>query len=216
MHKFTESSHKAHFAERGIGRLKKRLEQIRTYTGLQDWSRYYKAALKSINSTPSTSTGFAPLEVERDPRLAGKVFQRRFGKHLAAVQKTHPQLESDKNLFPVGTKVRVLLSKSGFEKGTAATFSTEVFTVAQVRDTRPIRTYVLKDSSGDDVTSSFYPWELEKAEAKFSKHRRVQRIFRRNKRDKKLFVSWKGHPEAEPYRTWISEAELKESRLPFK
>ncbi len=104
--------------------------------------------------------------------MQGEAFQRRFAKHLSALErKSHLQLDEDKIPFPVGTKVCISMSKSGFAKGTAATYSTEVNTIARVRDTRPIRMYVLKDSIGDDITSSFYPWEIQKAEETFPKHR---------------------------------------------
>ncbi len=208
-----ESNQKANYAESAIRKLKQKLQQISTYTGRRDWAQFYKGALETLNTTAHSRTKLAPLSVERDPKLAGKVFEKRFGKFVKNPWYHIGLPQGKQERFPKGSKVRITKIRRAFSKGTAPQFSSEVFTVERVRETQPLETYVLTDLAGEKVTSFFYPFELQLAEANWEKHRRVEKIYKR--RDESIQVSWKDHPQSEDYRSWIPKAALSEYREPI-
>ena len=112
-----------------------------------------------------------------------------------------------------GTPVRVLLKKAdNFVKGSQAYWSSEVFRIETIRPTNP-RTYTVEDSSGRTVTSFFYPYEILPAEENYLSHRRIASVHR--KRSNQVEVSWKGFPQGEDYRSWISKDTVAKLRKPF-
>ncbi len=189
------------------------MEQIASYSGHSDWSKYYKQAVQTLNRTKHSRTKVAPAELDHNPKLAGKVFLRKFGRYVKNPWNHIGPEERAK--FPIGTKVCISMLKTGFVKGTKPSFSSEVFEVTEIRGTHPT-TYNLKDSAGEPVSSFFYQWELQKAESNWKKHRRIQKIYRRNKREKTAEVGWRDYPQDPAYRTWISEAALKDYRQSFQ
>ncbi len=105
-----------------------KFEQLKTYYGKTDWSRFYKQALDTINFTPHSQTKISPFAMETNPSLAGVIFMKKFGHFVKAPQKHIPP--SQKQIkFPVGTWVRFLTFFSTFAKGSTATFSGETFKV---------------------------------------------------------------------------------------
>ncbi len=55
-----ENYQKANYAERQVGVLKRKLEQIASYSGHSDWSKYYKQAIQTLNRTKHSRTTIFP------------------------------------------------------------------------------------------------------------------------------------------------------------
>ena len=62
--------------------------------------------------------------------------------------------------YKVGDRVRISRIKGMFEKGFLPNWSEAVFTAEKVNETIPV-TYVIKDSIGEIIKSSFYQQELQ-------------------------------------------------------
>ncbi|KAL3117525.1 hypothetical protein niasHT_002842 [Heterodera trifolii] len=86
-----------------------------------------------------------------------------------AEQIRRQQLESSKHVrgrnprpprFNAGDRVRIEKHKLVFKKGYLPRFTDEVFTVAEVRDSRTPTTYKLRDDNGELLTGWFYAQDL--------------------------------------------------------
>lgn len=64
------------------------------------------------------------------------------------------------SVLSAGQKVRLQIKKAQFEKGYTQRWTTEIFTISEVKKTNPI-TYSVKDKSGEIVQGSFYRQELQ-------------------------------------------------------
>ena len=75
----------------------------------------------------------------------------------------------------------------------------------EIRNTKPLKTYLLYDSTGDKLKSSFYPYELEKAEPDYTLHKRVNKIHSRRMQngEQEYLVSFHEFPPNK--REWINE-----------
>ena len=63
--------------------------------------------------------------------------------------------------FKIGDEVRICKFKHTFEKGYTHNWTTEIFTISQVRNSEPT-TYFLKDYQNNPISGSFYEQELSK------------------------------------------------------
>ena len=208
-HSITDASQKASAAERGIAKLRSKIEKVRTYTGKTDWTSHWREIVKSINETPLSKIQLAPNEINLSN--AGYVFQKRYGNYL---KRETPKIYSQIPKFPVGSTVRISLTKSSlFQKGSKPSVSAEVFVVREFRSTSP-PTYLLSDSDNQPVKAPFYEHELIPTEPDFQLHKRLSKIYKRQVRPSKRFeVTYKEHP---PTLHWISETELQQYRTPFQ
>ena len=63
--------------------------------------------------------------------------------------------------FEIGNKVRISKFKNVLEKGYTPNWTTEIFTVSQIKNTEPT-THFLKDYQNKRISGSFYDQELAK------------------------------------------------------
>ena len=70
-------------------------------------------------------------------------------------------LRKIKQKFKIGDKVRISKFKYVFKKDYTPNWTTEVFTVSQIKNTEPT-TYLLKDYQNKRISGSFYEQELVK------------------------------------------------------
>ena len=100
------------------------------------------------------------------------------------------------------------ISKS-FQKGYEKSWSHEVFTVSQIKDTYPI-TYGIKDYKGNLIEGSWYSNELQLVDISENIWP-IEKIVRtRNKKGKTQYlVKFLGYPDEA--NTWIEQEELFES-----
>ena len=99
--------------------------------------------------------------------------------------------------YKVGDEVRITKKKGKFEKGYTPRWTEEIFEVYMVQNTNPI-TYLIKDLNGDKIDGSFYEEELQKTSQKVF---RIEKILRKNKKNKMVYVKWKGYPDT--FNSWI-------------
>ena len=205
-HHFTDANQKSSFAESFIGKFRGKLEKMKTVTGKQDWTIHWHNVLNTLNSTPQSRTGIAPKDVNESN--VGIIF----GKKMTALEKQMSRYQYEQ--FSVGSPVRISLSKSStFEKSSRPGFSAEIFFVRAVQDTEPLKTYLLSDSVGNEVSTPFYPYELLHAEPDYDLHKRINKIHsRRATRNgaQEFLVSFQEYPAT--IREWISAKQLDKLR----
>ena len=99
--------------------------------------------------------------------------------------------------FKVGDHVRISKYKSIFAKGYTPNWS-EV--VSKIKNTVPW-IYVINDLNGEEITGSFYEYELQKtSQEKF----RIEKVLKR--KGDKLYVKWKGYDNH--FNSWIDKKDL--------
>ena len=92
-----------------------------------------------------------------------------------------------KHKYQIGDKVRISKYKHIFEKGYTPNWTTEIFTITAIKDTRPI-TYRLQDYRKQPIRGGFYEQELLKVE--HPDVYLVEKVLR--KQGKKVYVKWLG------------------------
>lgn len=70
-------------------------------------------------------------------------------------------LKDEKNELKIGDKVLIPVKKGIFEKGYARNWGPDIFTISEIKKTRPV-TYSLKDQDGDEIKGGWYTKELLK------------------------------------------------------
>lgn len=103
--------------------------------------------------------------------------------------------------FKLGDRVRISKSKTIFTKGYLPSWSSELFSIAKVKKTKPV-TYELKDYRDQPIEGCFYAEELQK-----TKHPDVyiiEKILR--KRGSKVYVKWLGFDSS--HNSWVSKKDL--------
>lgn len=103
--------------------------------------------------------------------------------------------------FKPGDRVRISKSKTIFTKGYLPSWSTELFSIAKVKKTKPV-TYELKDYNDQPIEGTFYREELQK-----TKHPDVYLIEKiLKKRGGKVYVKWLGFDST--HNSWVSKEDL--------
>jgi len=99
--------------------------------------------------------------------------------------------------FKLGDTVRISKYKHVFSKGYTPNWTTELFTIAEVKKTKPI-TYILKDESDNIIKGGFYEQELLKT--KFKDMYLIEKVIKRQ--GDRLYVKWLGFPSSK--NTWVN------------
>lgn len=99
--------------------------------------------------------------------------------------------------YKIGDKVRISKKKGKFEKGYTPRWTEEIFEIYMVQNTNPV-TYKITDLNGDEIDGSFYEEELQKTSQEVF---RIEKILRRNNKNKMVLVKWKGYPDS--FNSWI-------------
>ena len=130
-----------------------------------------------------------PLQV--NPKNQEEVWQRLNGHDGKSLPK-----------FRVSNRVRISKYKGKFEKGYAANWSEEIFTIHEVHPSDP-PVYRLNDDLGDVLDGTFYEPELQKVSVPVDKVYRVESVLQRRKvgiRTEAL-VKWYDYPSK--FNIWI-------------
>ena len=149
------------------------------------------------NNTKHSSTKFAPNDVNdnNEQIVRNNLFPKviKESKYLA------------KN-FKVGDTVRISTKKSIFQKGYDQTYSYEVFTINEVKDTYPV-TYGLRDYKGNLIDGSFYTNELQAVDVTnniWPVEKILNTRFRGGKTE--YLVKFQGYPDEA--NNWIPQEDL--------
>ena len=84
--------------------------------------------------------------------------------HRNLVKSTNKK-HSKSNKYKVGDTVRISKYKHIFAKSYTPNWTTELFTIVDVKNTKPV-TYILKDEQGNVIKDGFYQEELSKTKYK--------------------------------------------------
>ena len=190
---------KASIVERFNRTLKTRM--WRYFTKHQTW-RYIdilQGLVQSYNNTHHRSIGMAPSQVSY--RNQEQVWQRLYGHDGKGVPKLR-----------VSDRVRISKYKGKFEKGYAANWSEEMFTIHEVHPSDP-PVYLLKDDLGEVLEGTFYEMELQKVSVPTDKMYYVEAVLQRRKvgRRKEALVKWFGYPSK--FNSWIDAKALVHSTI---
>jgi len=143
------------------------------------------------NNPVHSSIGMTPKEAS-EKKNEVKVWRNLYGNY------THQKRMTPK--LKVGDKVRITRQKGVFEKGYAARWTEEVFTVSEVRYTDPI-TYKIVDYNNEEIKGTFYEQELQKATLELFK---IENIIK--KKGNKSMVKWLGYPDT--FNSWVDNSDL--------
>lgn len=188
-HYSTFSEVKAAIVERLNRTVKGIMWRKLTELGTNRWVELLPESISEYNGKIHQTLGMSP-NAARLPE----------NEHLIRIQLAVSKTDITKPKFRTGDKVRISKNKGVFDKGYRASWSKEIFTIAEVKNTAP-RTYRLQDISGQIVKGSFYKHELQKTE--LEDYYQIEKILRRRKRRGKeeLFVKWDGFDSR--HNSWI-------------
>ena len=152
------------------------------------------ALVAKYNNTYHRSIKCTPTEA-LDPKNYVHVFEALYGNTYKLNKKPK---------FRVGDRVRISRWKGIFEKGYTANWSDEVFTIREVKKTKP-PTYILQDDKADELHGSFYEPEMQKSTTTSFRIEKV--LKRRTLQDgkKQEYVKWKVYDRS--YNSWIDIAD---------
>lgn len=190
-HYSTYSGHKSTIVERFNRTIRNWIEQEFQLVSSFKWIDFIDRILNRYNHRVHRSTGFAPLAINK--RNAKKVLKRLSKKGVGRRRKK----------FRVGDIVRISKFKNLFEKGYTKNWSTELYTVEEVKKTRPV-TYKIRDSSGETIKGGFYEEELQKT--KYPETYLVEKIVRR--KGNEVLVKWFGFDNK--HNTWEKASNIEE------
>lgn len=186
----TFSSLKAMIIERWNRTLKTRMWKKFSLNGNYKWVDMLPDLVSEYNNTVHSKIKMKPVEVNEE------------NAELLRLHVYNSYDVSDpKGKFQLGDRVRISKSKTVFTKGYLPSWSTELFSIAKVRKTKPV-TYELRDDNDQPIQGTFYKEELQK-----TKHPDVYLIEKiLKKKGDKVYVKWLGFDST--HNSWVSKKDL--------
>lgn len=190
-HYSTFSVKKASIVERVNRTLKSAMWKVFSYQGTYKWLDVLPMIVEKYNSSIHSTIQMKPkdVNVKNAQQLLETVYNRIKKVDLRSIK------------YKVGDKVRLSKERSIFHKGYMPNWTTEVFTIKQIKLTNPI-TYLLQDQSGELIKGGFYKEELQTA--KYPDIYLIEKIIR--KKGNKLFVKWLGFDTS--HNSWINKSDV--------
>ena len=152
----TENEEKCSVVERWNRTIKTHLYKYFTANGTHRYINVLQALIDRYNNTKHRSIGFTPTDA-RKPVNHQQVFRNLYSKKVQKYLNTKPN-------FKVGDKVRLAVQKDKFEKAYIINWSDKIYTVKEIKNTKPF-TYIVEDDKGKVHKGSFYEQELQKNKA---------------------------------------------------
>lgn len=187
----TFSNMKASICERFNRTLKTKMWKEFSLRGSYKWIDILPKLMSSYNNSKHRTIKMKPKDVTVESEK--KVLRNIYGNYRI-----------DRNLkikFKIGDKVRISKYKHVFEKGYTPNWTTEIFTISEIRNTDLI-TYKLTDYQGQPIEGGFYQEEL--TPARNPDIYLVEKIVR--KRGNQLLVKWLGFDNS--HNSWINKDDL--------
>lgn len=188
-HYNTYSTMKACVVERVNRSLKTLMWKHFSLQGNYKWLSLLPKVVKKYNETKHRTTGFKPIDVKKSNE---KKILRDSYSFIKTVDVRKPQ-------FQVGDKVRISKHREAFSKGYRPNWSTEIFTVAKIKETNP-RHYMLKDEKDEEIIGGFYTHELQLVKHKDAYL--VERILQR--KGSNILAKWLGIKQP----SWINKKNI--------
>ena len=192
----TENEEKASVVERWNRTIKTKMWKYFTANNTKKYIDILDDLIDKYNSTKHRSIGCTPL-VARQPAAYEQVFKNLYQK------KNEERIEEPK--FQVGDQIRISKKKKTFEKGFTPNWTEELFTIADIKTTKP-PTYTIQDLRGEPVRGTFYQQELQKSK---QKEFRIDKVVKQRIRNgvKEAYVKWKGYNE--DFNSWVPLTDLR-------
>ena len=187
----TENEEKSSIVERWIRTMKEKMWKYFTDNNTYNYINVLPDLVKDYNKTVHSSTKFTPKEASKKKN------------ELTVWRNLYPDRYKKYNITPkfsVGDEVRITKKKKVFEKGYTTRWTEEIFTIKEIRDTKPI-TYILKDLNDKEIKGTFYEPELQKTEQQIY---RIEKVIEKEKG--RSFVKWKGY--SDEFNSWVDNKDL--------
>jgi len=184
----THGEHKSVVAERWNRTLKANMWKRFTAENTRNWIDMIDKLVYEYNNTKHRTIKMTPTEASKKENEETVFENINIPLKIKNIQK-----------FKVGDTVRISRIKGLFEKGYLPNWSEEIYTVCEVKNTVPF-TYILKDTSGDIISGSFYNEELQKASQEVF---RIEKVLSKKKINgiEHGFVKWLGYNKK--FNEWI-------------
>lgn len=181
---------KASIAERVIRTLKERLFKYFSLNGSYKWLDALTKIVMEYNRTKHSTINMKPADVSKDNEriVLGRLNNLK-------------KLPYSQRKFALNDFVRISKAKHIFSKGYTPNWTTELFKIDKIKNTRPV-TYSLKDLEGSPISGSFYNEELQKTYE--PDVYLVEKVLK--KRGNKIFVRWLGFSKS--HDSWIDKANV--------
>ena len=181
----TENEEKSSVVERWIRTMK---EKMWKYFTANSTNVYIN---KEYNNTRHSSIKMTPVKASKKENELG-VWRNLYPEHL--------EIRDKKPDFSIGDKVTISKKKKTFEKGYTTRWTEEIFTIVEVKPSRP-PTYKIADLNGEKIQGSFYEPELQKTSQEIF---RIEKVIKRGK--KKSLVKWKGY--SDDFNSWVDNKDI--------
>ena len=193
----TENEEKASIVERWNRTIKTKMWKYFSANNTKKYIDILDKLIDKYNNTKHRSIGCTPT-VARQPASYQQVFKNLYAKNVKERKQEVPR-------FLIGDKVRIFKKKKTFEKGFTPNWTEELFTISEVKATKP-PTYTINDMKGEPIQGSFYEAELQKSSQEVYRIEKV--LKKRITKDgvKEGYVKWKGYNNS--FNSWIPISHL--------
>ena len=147
--------------------------------------------VREYNDTRHSSIKMTPVQASKKENELG-VWRNLYPEHL--------EICDIKPKFSIRDKVRISKKKKTFEKRYTTRWTEEIFTIVEVKRSRP-PTYKIADLNGEEIQGSFYEPELQKTSQEIF---RIEKVIKRGK--KKSLVKWKGY--SDDFNSWVDNKDI--------
>ena len=187
----TENEEKSSVVERWIRTMKEKMWKYFTANSTNVYINKLPDLVREYNNTRQSSIKMTPVKASKKENEL-EVWRNLYPEHL--------EIRDIKPKFSVGDEVRISKKKKTFEKGYTTRLTEEIFTIVEVKRSRPL-TYKIADLNGEEIQGSFYEPELQKTSQKIF---RIEKVIKRGK--KKSLVKWKGY--SDDFNSWVDNKDI--------
>ena len=187
----TENEEKSSVVERWIRTMKEKMWKYFTDKNTNIYIDILPSLVKDYNNTRHSSIKMTPVKASKKENEL-TVWRNLYPEHLE-IHDINPK-------FSVGDRVRISKKKKTFEKGYTTRWTEEIFTIVEVKLSRP-PTYKIADLNGEEIKGSFYEPELQKTSQEIF---RIEKVIKRGK--KKSLVKWKGY--SDDFNSWVDNKDI--------
>ena len=192
----TENEEKSSVVERWNRTIKTWMWKYFTANNTKRYIDILQSLITRYNNTKHRAIGCTPV-VARQPSSYADVYQKLY--------KKKSEERAKDPTFRVGEQVRISKKKNTFEKGFTPNWTEEVFTIVEVKPTKP-PTYRIQDTRGEPIEGSFYEPELQRSTQEVYRIDKIVRKRTRKGGEKEALVKWKGYDNK--FNSWVPISEL--------